>query len=216
MKPVASAINTSTLPGIATSSHGAGTFSGVVEISVASPICCVSYPGMLFLSFPSITAIARYSRSGRTVSLQALSPLIANAGSPASGRCGEEVLGRSPHLPATDIQYAMRERAEKTVMARQLTGRRRVFDRISGRIFDRTFGRHRRIAAGTSHSRTWGTCQHAAGFGNSHSFEHIQYYCPDWGAVPILNISTFMAGFRGRSNKCPDDCGSRPPAHPLY
>src|ERR1700675_2436150 len=49
MKPVDRAIKTSRVPGIATSNHGAGTFSGVVEISVASPTCCVSYPAMFSL-----------------------------------------------------------------------------------------------------------------------------------------------------------------------
>src|SRR5277367_5291152 len=122
MKPDASAIKTSRPPGIATSSHGAGTDSGVVEISVASPICCVSYPGMSFLSFPSNTLSARDLRSGRPVPLPTLSLPSANAGSHGVRKAQRGVLGRSPHLPAADIQYAMRERGKKTVTARQLSG----------------------------------------------------------------------------------------------
>jgi hypothetical protein len=51
----------------------------------------------------------------------------------ASGRQGEQSPGHSPHLPAADIHYAMREGAKKTVILGRLSGRRWRFAEDLGR-----------------------------------------------------------------------------------
>jgi hypothetical protein len=63
----------------------------------------------------------------------------------------------------------MRKGGKKTVMVWQVKRRRRLF------------GTPGVVAAGTAHAICLGTYWGAAGFGNSHSIEHIQYYCPDRG-----------------------------------